>query len=181
MKNVRCDLHLKRHYKIAIGLSLVLIAPISLTRNLRLTAIRSFYRMVALRDPASVGIATHVLAIPTKRTDTIIRPLAARARSLIQLDDLSPSQLDRVRGFSFLVLETSPESLQAWLAVQGADAVISRRIKKAAGADPSASGATRIAGSYNFKPKYVPDYPRVRLQSIAPKRIVPLPSLLPQV
>ena len=34
------------------------------SRNLRLTAIRSFYRMVALRDPASVGIATRVLAIP---------------------------------------------------------------------------------------------------------------------
>jgi len=34
------------------------------SRNLRLTAIRSFYRMVALRDPESVGVATRVLAIP---------------------------------------------------------------------------------------------------------------------
>lgn len=34
------------------------------SRNLRLTAIRSFYRMVAFRDPASAGVATHVLAIP---------------------------------------------------------------------------------------------------------------------
>ena len=40
------------------------------SRNLRLTAIRSFYRMVALRDPASVGIATRVLAIPLKRANT---------------------------------------------------------------------------------------------------------------
>ena len=39
------------------------------SRNLRLTAIRSFYRMVALRDPASVGIATRVLAIPLKRAN----------------------------------------------------------------------------------------------------------------
>jgi integrase/recombinase XerD len=30
------------------------------SRNLRLTAIRSYYRMVALRDPVSVGIATRV-------------------------------------------------------------------------------------------------------------------------
>jgi integrase/recombinase XerD len=39
------------------------------SRNARLTAIRSFFRIVALRDPASVGIATRVLAIPRKRTD----------------------------------------------------------------------------------------------------------------
>jgi site-specific recombinase XerD len=39
------------------------------SRNVRLAAIRSFYRMVALRDPASIGIATRVLAIPVKRTD----------------------------------------------------------------------------------------------------------------
>jgi integrase/recombinase XerD len=39
------------------------------SRNARLTAIRSFFRFVALRDPASVVIATRVLAIPVKRTD----------------------------------------------------------------------------------------------------------------
>lgn len=39
------------------------------SRNVRLAAIRSFARMVALQDPASVGIVTHVLAIPVKRSD----------------------------------------------------------------------------------------------------------------
>ncbi|NOT54376.1 MAG: tyrosine-type recombinase/integrase [Deltaproteobacteria bacterium] len=39
------------------------------SRNVRLAAIRSFARMVALHDPASVGIATRVLAIPVKRSD----------------------------------------------------------------------------------------------------------------
>jgi site-specific recombinase XerD len=39
------------------------------SRNVRLTAIRSFFRLVALRDPPSVGVATRVLAIPLKRTD----------------------------------------------------------------------------------------------------------------
>ena len=48
------------------------------SRNLRLTAIDSFFRMVALRDPASVGIATRVLAIPLKRTDTRVRPYVTR-------------------------------------------------------------------------------------------------------
>jgi hypothetical protein len=34
------------------------------SRNLRLTAIRSFYRMAALYCPESVGTATRILAIP---------------------------------------------------------------------------------------------------------------------
>ena len=37
------------------------------SRNIRLSAIRSFFRLVALREPASIGIVTRVLAIPMKR------------------------------------------------------------------------------------------------------------------
>src|SRR6185295_6079472 len=55
-----------------------------------------------------------------------------------------------------------------WVAVTDASPEIIRRVKKAAGADLNASGATRLAGSYNFKSKYAPNYPRVRLHSIAP-------------
>jgi integrase/recombinase XerD len=39
------------------------------SRNIRLSAIRSFFRLVALRDPDSIGVATRVLAIPVKRGD----------------------------------------------------------------------------------------------------------------
>jgi integrase/recombinase XerD len=39
------------------------------SRNARLTAIRSFFHVVALRDPASIGVVSRVLAIPKKRTD----------------------------------------------------------------------------------------------------------------
>jgi site-specific recombinase XerD len=39
------------------------------SRNIRLSAIRSFFRLVALREPDSIGVATRVLAIPTKRED----------------------------------------------------------------------------------------------------------------
>ena len=39
------------------------------SRNARLTAIRSFFHVVALRDPASLGVVSRVLAIPRKRTD----------------------------------------------------------------------------------------------------------------
>ncbi len=39
------------------------------SRNIRLAAIRSFFRFVALREPDSLGIVTRVLAIPVKRMD----------------------------------------------------------------------------------------------------------------
>jgi len=75
------------------------------------------------------------------------------------------------------VLETSPGNFQAWLAAKDADADTARRVKKAVGADPNASGATRLAGSYNFKAKYAPNYPRVRLSSIAPQRTASVQEL----
>ena len=112
-----------------------------------------------------------------KRLNLIVRPIAARKLSLIQLDDLSASQLDRARAFSFLVLETSPDNFQAWVAVTDASPETIRRVKKAAGADLNASGATRLAGSYNFKSKYAPNYPRVRLHSIAPLHAVTVSEL----
>src|ERR1700730_12828383 len=39
------------------------------SRNARLTAIRSFFHVVAFRDPGSIGVVGRVLAIPKKRTD----------------------------------------------------------------------------------------------------------------
>jgi integrase/recombinase XerD len=39
------------------------------SRNIRLSVIRSFFRLVALRDPDSLGIITRVLAIPMQRED----------------------------------------------------------------------------------------------------------------
>jgi len=39
------------------------------SRNVRLAAIRSFFRYVAMREPDSLGLATSVLAIPSKRVE----------------------------------------------------------------------------------------------------------------
>jgi site-specific recombinase XerD len=39
------------------------------SRNIRLSAIRSFFRWVALREPQAVAIVSRVLAIPVKRED----------------------------------------------------------------------------------------------------------------
>ncbi len=49
------------------------------TRNIRLSAIRSFFRLVAVREPDSVGIATRVLAIPVKREDKTLIGYLTRA------------------------------------------------------------------------------------------------------
>lgn len=46
------------------------------SRNIRLAAIRSFFRWVAVGNPELVGMATRILAIPVKRTDRrLIHPL----------------------------------------------------------------------------------------------------------
>jgi hypothetical protein len=47
-----------------------------------------------------------------------------------------------------------------------------RRLCKGAGTDPSASGATRTAGTTNYKRKYEPDFPTVRIVDAVPGRIV---------
>lgn len=39
------------------------------SRNVRLAAIRSFFRYVSMREPDSLGLATSVLAIPSKRVE----------------------------------------------------------------------------------------------------------------
>jgi hypothetical protein len=65
--------------------------------------------------------------------------------------------------YAFMVLRTSPGNFQAWIAVNDAPPDFARRLRKGAGADPSASGATRISGSLNFKTKYAPAFPLVEI------------------
>jgi hypothetical protein len=66
-----------------------------------------------------------------------------------------------VKPASFLVLCTSPGNYQAWVAVSDANSDLARRLRKGASADLTASGATRVSGSVNFKEKYAPAFPRV--------------------
>jgi len=142
-------------------------------------------RLEALREPMPVADNQHWLdaihidgvshgdlrrSIPAlletstaERLSLIIRPLAAHVM-FIQLDDLTPEKLPPIAPAAFLTFETSPGSIQAWLAIPGEhDKELARRGKLAAHSDKSASGATRIAGSKNFKPDYAPNYPRVRI------------------
>ncbi len=61
------------------------------TRNARLTAIRSFFHHIAASDPASIGIAQRVLAIPSKRADVPATHYLSRAELDALIDAPSPS------------------------------------------------------------------------------------------
>jgi hypothetical protein len=94
----------------------------------------------------------------------------------VQLDDLDEEALSRVGEVAFLTLQTSPGNHQAWIAISGlentADAKdFARRLRKGAAADPTASGATRVAGTTNYKRKYEPEFPTVTILSTAPGRV----------
>jgi hypothetical protein len=111
----------------------------------------------------------------SRELNVIVRPSGNLA--LVQLDDLDRETVGRVAEYSFLILQTSPANYQSWVAVKGADQEIVRRFKKGVGADMSASGATRIAGSRNFKPKHAPGYPRIRLINTKAGRVLSIHDL----
>jgi hypothetical protein len=107
-----------------------------------------------------------------KQRNVIVRPRGGSGVTFVQLDDLDADKLARVAPAVFLILETSPGNFQAWAALaEIADKDFVRRFKKGAGADATASGATRIAGSLNFKAKYAPDFPRVAIREAHPGRV----------
>lgn len=116
-----------------------------------------------------------------RQNNVILRPHDPPAVFLVQLDDLNAGKLAPLGDAVFLILETSPGNFQAWVAVERAgkpaDADFARRLRKGAGADPTASGATRTAGTANYKPKYAPSFPVVRIEAVYPGRIVARPAL----
>jgi len=93
----------------------------------------------------------------------IVRPRASDRGELVQLDDLNPEQARRFEHRAFMTLCTSPGNYQAWVAISDPEPDFARRLRKGSGADPSASGATRISGSRNFKYKYGPEFPLVKI------------------
>jgi hypothetical protein len=61
---------------------------------------------------------------------------------------------------AFLTVQTSPGNHQAWIAVPSFKSDqdrkdITRRVKKQVTADSSATGSVRLAGTSNFKAKYI--------------------------
>jgi hypothetical protein len=111
-----------------------------------------------------------------RQNNIIVRPLSEKVH-FVQLDDLDAEGVKRAGEAAFLTLATSPGNHQAWVAVsdignneEAKD--FARRLRKGAGADKSASGATRVAGTVNYKRKYEPDFPMVRMGEAHPGRIV---------
>ena len=100
-----------------------------------------------------------------------IRPRGRDGR-FIQLDDLAADKLPALAPAMFLIIQTSPGNHQAWLAMSGEhDREFARRVRRGTGSDLTASGATKIAGSLNFKDKYAHDFPRVTIRVAQPGRI----------
>lgn len=107
-----------------------------------------------------------------RQNSLVVRPVAEKV-ALVQLDDLDAAALERVKDVAFLMHATSPGNYQAWIAVSGApDKDFARRLRKGTGADATASGATRLSGTSNFKKKYEPDFPTVSIVSAVPGRVV---------
>jgi hypothetical protein len=108
-----------------------------------------------------------------RQNSLVVRPHSGTT-TLIQLDDLKADSLTAVRDVSFLTLRTSPGNYQAWVAVSGLTDTkdFARRLRKGAGADLSASGATRVAGTVNYKRKYQSEFPTVNIEDARPGRIV---------
>lgn len=56
------------------------------TRNARLTAVRSFFHHVGANEPAALGIAQRVLAIPIKRANSAFVPYLSRSELAVLIE-----------------------------------------------------------------------------------------------
>jgi hypothetical protein len=121
------------------------------------------------------------LELQERQTSLVVRPRSGSS-IIIQLDDLNAVALAPLRDVAFLTLQTSPGNYQAWVAISGLTDPkdFARRLRKGAQADISASGATRVAGTLNYKRKYEPDFPIVAIEEAHPGRTV-TPSQLQQL
>lgn len=115
-------------------------------------------------------VGNRLEAAAAAKLNFIIRPRPDA--KLIQLDDLDREKAAKVAPHSFLMFETSPNNFQAWLSLDSqVKPEFARRVKRGAGADVSASGATRLAGSHTLKEKYAPNFPRVQITHSAAGRV----------
>lgn len=86
-----------------------------LTRNARLTAIRSFFHHVAANDPASLGIAQRILAIPIKRSHTEVTHHLSRGEvdALIDAPDQQTARGRRDRTLLLFLARTGARVSEA--------------------------------------------------------------------
>jgi hypothetical protein len=105
-----------------------------------------------------------------EQIDIIVRPRGRNEKQFIQLDDLTAENVQSVKEFAFIVIETSRGNFQAWLCVTDAGETTARQLRETTGADLHASGAVRLCGTVNHKKEYAPHFPAVRLIESQPGR-----------
>jgi len=74
----------------------------AVTRNVRLAAIKSFFRVLEYRQPAALEQIRRVLAIPFKKTDTPLVPYLLREELQAVLDAPDPATRDGIRDRAML-------------------------------------------------------------------------------
>ncbi len=74
------------------------------TRNIRLAAIRSFFRFLQHREPGAVEQVRRVMAIPFKKTDTRLVPYLIQEEMQALVDSPDPSTREGVRDRAILHL-----------------------------------------------------------------------------
>jgi hypothetical protein len=112
----------------------------------------------------------------------VIRPRSQTAL-LIQLDDFTANKAAQLAPHAFMTICTSPNNFQVWLAVSDgpketeAAKQFRTRVRRGAGADQSATGAVRLAGSLNFKSRYAPDFSIITLGQSSLGRMTTIAAL----
>jgi integrase/recombinase XerD len=76
----------------------------AVTRNVRLAAIKSFYRFLEYRQPAALDQVRRVLAIPFKKTDQRLVPYLLKDELQAVLDAPDPATRDGIRDRAMLHL-----------------------------------------------------------------------------
>jgi hypothetical protein len=119
------------------------------------------------------SLHAHFIKSESEKVSFCVRP---EVDHLIQLDDLSETNVNLFKPFSFLSVETSPGNFQSWIALD-ADSADGRceirqqlfgKLAELGGVDKNASGSLRFPGFRNFKKKYKEaGFPRVRITAVS--------------
>jgi hypothetical protein len=135
-------------------------------------------------DELTHSLSRRLAAANSAQYNVIIRPRSTTAL-LVQLDDFDEGKAARMEPYAFMTVRTSPGNYQVWLAVADGPKESEKeaakqfriRVRKGAGADKSATGATRIAGSLNFKKKYAPSFPVITVSQVSEGRVTTTAAL----
>jgi RepB DNA-primase from phage plasmid len=133
-------------------------------------------------DELRHSIGRRLEAATDRQHSIVIRP-RSMAALLIQLDDFTADKAAQLVPQAFMTVCTSPNNFQVWVAVSDgpketeAAKQLRTRVRRGAGADQSATGAVRLAGSLNFKNRYAPDFPIIILSQVSPGRVTTIEAL----